>query len=337
MKYSSRFFLYAPLGLFLAIALGLGIHWWLVASALSARLQAMNGRQIAPGVTLRFASRRIAGFPFSLDTMFRGVSLRIDTPHGPTEWRPEEFAMHTLTYGRDTTIFEAAGKQELRWTRDDGSKRQLVFAVGSLRASAIEDPTGPTRFDLDLVGFGSRALTAERLQLHIRRNAPRNVMDVVVEADDVRFSPENSPALGDQIAAARLAGTIGAANAFDAMRAGAETWFAAAERWRMTGGVLRVDTCSLLWGGMSIDGKGLLALDDAHRPQGALGFEISGFSSFLRHAEEARLPRGPNRDLAGALADRRADASGHANAVLAFRNGLVVLGGEPADTLAPLY
>ena len=337
MKYSSRFFLYAPLGLFLAIALGLGIHWWLAASALSARLQAMNGHQIAPGVTLRFASRSIAGFPFSLDTVFRGVSLRIDTPHGPTEWRPEEFAVHTPTYGRDKIIFEAAGKQELRWTRDDGSKRQLVFAVGSLRASAIADPLGPTRFDLDLVGFGSHALTAQRLQLHIRRNASRDTMDVIVEADDVRFSPEDSPALGDQIAAARLAGTIGGANAFDAMRAGAETWFAAAERWRKTGGVLRIDTCSLLWGGMSIDGKGLLALDGAHRPQGALGFEISGFSSFLRHIEEARLPRGPNRGLAGALADRRADVSGHANAVLAFRNGIVVLGGEPADTLAPLY
>jgi len=89
--------------------------------------------------------------------VFRGVSLRIDTPHGPTEWRPEEFAMHALTYGRDKIIFEAAGRQELRWTRDDGSKRQLVFAVASLRASAIEDATGPTRFDLDLVGSSVRA------------------------------------------------------------------------------------------------------------------------------------------------------------------------------------
>lgn len=335
MKYSSRFFLYAPLGLFLAIALGLGIQWWLAASALSARLAAMNGHQIAPGVTMRFASRSIAGFPFNLDTMFRGLALRIDTPHGPTEWRSEEFAMHALTYGRDETIFEAAGKQELRWTKDDGGRRTLVFAVGSLRASVIEDRTGVARFDLDLIGFGSRALTAQRLQLHTRRMQGR--WDLLVEADDIRFSQRSRPDLGDQIAATRLTGTIDKAEAFDALRAGAQTWFDAAERWRRTGGALRVDTCSLLWSGLSIDGKGLLALDDAHRPQGALGFEISGFPRFLQRAVKQHLPRGPNTGLAGALADRRADASGHANAVLAFRNGIVMLGGEPADTLAPLY
>ena len=156
MRYSSRFFLYAPLALFLAITFGVGVHWWLAASALSARLQAMNGREITPGVTLRFASRTIAGFPFSLDTVFRGFSLRIDTPHGPSEWQPEKFAMHALTYGRDKTIFEAAGKQELHWTKDDGTARNLVFAVGSLHASAIRDPGGLARFDLDLVGFGSQ-------------------------------------------------------------------------------------------------------------------------------------------------------------------------------------
>jgi hypothetical protein len=245
--------------------------------------------------------------------------------------------MHALTYGRDETIFEAAGKQELRWTKDDGSKRTLVFAVGSLHASVIEDAGGLARFDLDLVGFGSHALSAQRLQLHIRRNAPRDTVDVIVEADDVHFSPDDSPALGDQIAAARLTGTIGGANAFDALRAGAQTWFDAAERWRRTGGALRVDTCSLLWSGLSIDGEGLLALDDAHRPQGALGFAIAGFSRFLQRVVKQHLPRGPNTGLAGALADRRADASGHANAVLAFRNGIVMLGGQPADTLVPLY
>ncbi len=335
MKYSSRFFLYAPFGLFLAIALGVAVQWWLAASALSTRLEAMNGREIAPGITMHFASRTVAGFPFNLDTMFRGFSLRIDTPHGPTEWRSEEFAMHALTYGRNETIFEAAGKQELRWTKDDGARRALVFAAGSLHASAIEDRTGLMRFDLDLVGFGSRALTAQRMQLHTRRTQGR--WDILVETNDVRFSEGSRPGLGDQIAAARLTGTIDKAEAFDALRAGAETWFGAAERWRRAGGAFRVDTCSLLWGELSISGNGRLTLDEAHRPQGALGFEIAGFPRFLQRAAKEHLPRGPNTGLAGALLDRRADASGHANAVLGLGNGIVMLGGEPADTLAPLY
>jgi len=335
MNYSSRFFLYAPLGLFIAIALGVAIQWWAAASSLSARLAAMNGREIAPRITMHFASRTIAGFPFNLDTEFRGLLLRIDTPHGPTEWRSEEFAMHALTYGRNETIFEAAGKQELRWTKDDGATRALVFAVGSLHASAIEDRDGVTRFDLDLVGFGSRALTAQRMQLHTRRIHDR--WDLLVEADDVHFSEADRPDLGDQIDAARLTGTIDKAEAFDALRAGSETWFGAAERWRRAGGVFQVDSCSLLWSGLSISGNGRLALDKAHRPQGVLGFEIAGFPRFLQRAVKEHLPRGPDTGLAGALLDRRADASGHANAVLGLGNGIVMLGGEPADKLAPLY
>ena len=117
MNYSSRFFLYAPLGLFLAVAFGVAIHWWLAASAFRADLAAMNGHEIAPGVTMRFASRthrRVSvqpghGVPdFSLRSRRRTAR-----PNGSTE----DFAMHALTYGRDETIFEAAGTQELRWTR----------------------------------------------------------------------------------------------------------------------------------------------------------------------------------------------------------------------------
>ena len=235
MKYSSRFFLYAPLGLFLAIALGVGIQWWLVASALSARLQAMNGHEIAPGITLHFASRTISGFPFNLDTVFRDLSLRIDTPHGPTEWRSEEFAMHALTYGRDETIFEAAGKQELRWTKDDGSKRALVFAVGSLHASAIGDRAGLTRFDLDIVGFGSKAMTARRLQFHIRHDKD-NTLDLAVMADGTTIAPGTCPNLGDGVDRVTVGSTITRADSFSALRLGTQRWEAAVKQWRTVGG-----------------------------------------------------------------------------------------------------
>ncbi|MBU6299143.1 MAG: DUF2125 domain-containing protein [Alphaproteobacteria bacterium] len=338
MKYSSRFFLYAPLSLFLTLFLGVGVHWWLAASALSKQLEALNGSDLAPGVTMRFSSRTISGFPFTLDTVFRGTSFRIDTPHGPAEWRPQKFAMHTLTYGRAETIFEAAGRQELRWTRDDGSKRTLVFDVGALHASAIEDRTGPTRFDLDLVGFGSKAFTAQRLQLHIRRDLPRDALDLVVSADGVRFSAADSPNLGNQVAKARFEGVIGKAAAFDALLAGAERWTDAVERWRRFGGTLHADSFRLKWPELTASGQGTLSLDDTHRPQGTLNFKITGIAAFQEHATERRLARGPNTGLAGALLDHAAADNGeHADAVLGFADGAVSLDGEPADTVTPLY
>ena len=235
MKYSSRFFLYAPMGLFLAIAFGVGIHWWLMASALSARLAAWNGHQIAPGVTMQFASRTISGFPFSLDIVFRDVAFAVATPRGPTTWRSEKFAMHALTYGRDETIFEAAGRQELDWTRDDGKNRNLVFVVGSLHASAIEDRGGLTRFDLDLIGFNSPALRAQRLQFHVRLDR-NDTLELAVMADGLRTGLVSCPNLGDGVDGLTMGKTITKAGAFSLLRAGTQSWEAAVRGWRTLGG-----------------------------------------------------------------------------------------------------
>ena len=236
MNYSSRFFLYAPLGLFLSLALGVGIHWWVVASAFSDRLAAWNGHEIVPGVTIRYASRNISGFPFSLDTVFQDVSLRIETPRGATEWHSEHFAMHALTYGRAETIFEAAGRQELRWTGNDGRGRSLTFAVGSLHASAIKDADGLARFDLDLVGLGSKPLVAKRLQFHIRNNNRNDRFDLALMADDVGASRDFCRILNTRLRSGSLVGTVSHAQAFSSLRAGEQEWTAAIANWRAAGG-----------------------------------------------------------------------------------------------------
>jgi len=242
MNYSNRFFLYAPLGVFLALAFGVSVHWWIAASALSDRFAALNGREVAPGVTVHYASRSISGFPFSLDTVMQDVSFQIATPHGPTEWRTQHFAMHALTYGRDEAIFEAAGRQELRWTKDDGSKRDLIFAVGSLHASAIRDRGGLSRFDLDLVGFGSKALIAKRLQFHIRQDHD-DKLDFVAIAVDVGAA--GCAVLGGHALSARLAGAITQANAFSALRGGDQVWANAIANWRTKRGSVQIEELSL--------------------------------------------------------------------------------------------
>jgi len=273
MNYSSRFFLYAPLGLFLAIACAVGIHWWVMASRLGSWLDLHNGREVAPGVTMTFASRGITGFPFSLDTVFRSLSFRVVTPHGPTEWRPEEFAMHALTYGRDETIFEAAGKQELSWTKDDGSKRDLIFAVGSLHASAISDSGGLARFDLDLVGFGSKVFAAQRIQFHIRRNNG-DMIDVIVTADDMRAPADAIPS--DGLALLHLEGTANQAHTLDLLRAGNERWYDGLERWRAAKGHVRLASATYEVCGVRLTAQGQLTLDAAHRLVMGVSSEFEG-------------------------------------------------------------
>ena len=116
------------------------------------------------------------------------MKLETANANGPLIWRSEHFAAHALTYGRAQTIFEAAGKQTLQWSDDEGRRHGLEFAVGALRASAIKDGATLTRFDLDLQDFGSAAFIAGRLQFHLRRDPSADALDVAIKADGVHLS-----------------------------------------------------------------------------------------------------------------------------------------------------
>src|SRR5262252_3464129 len=103
MSLTNRFFIYAPFALFVVLALGLSIRWFSDASAFSARLDKLNGHQLAPGVRLHFLSKQISGFPFRLDAVFKNLEIDIETPHGPSSWKTDDFALHRLTYGAEKT------------------------------------------------------------------------------------------------------------------------------------------------------------------------------------------------------------------------------------------
>ena len=102
MSYSHRFFLYGPFAMLVALAAGVMIYWGIAASALSQKLDALNGHEIAPGVRMSFAAKRIAGFPFRLDAIFNGFTLQFPGAHGPVTWRADKFATHNLTYTTDS-------------------------------------------------------------------------------------------------------------------------------------------------------------------------------------------------------------------------------------------
>ena len=224
MKYSSRFFLYAPLGVFLVLLAIVGVYWWIAASRLAAWLDAKNGHDIMPGVTMRYDARRITGFPFSLDTELHNLRLALRTEHGTSQWQSEKFAMHALAYGRDETIFEAAGHQMLQ-----SADRKLAFAVGALRASAIRTHGALERFDLDIMGFGSRDFTAQRLQFHARRNGA-DKLDTFVVVDGLACTGRAQHAQG------RFEGSATRANAMSRLLSGTESWGSAIAGWHAAGG-----------------------------------------------------------------------------------------------------
>ncbi len=341
MKYSSRFFLYAPLALFLALAVGAGVMWWRAADALSARLDALNGREAMPGVTLHFASKSIGGFPFNLDAVFQDFSVTVATPHGPSAWHAEKFALHALTYGREQMIFEAAGHQSLTWTDLKGGKHALPFDTGELHASTIEGEHGLSRFDLDCIGFGSPALTAARGQIHARVAPGEKAVDLFVTADSAHLSPPLASLFGADVTRLRINASAVPASAVGGLRNGRTDWVSAVETWRKAGGALRVDDLEVAWTGLSAMGKGVVALDAAHAVQGALDFKVAGMQTLLDAAARHGVHGEENAGLAAALLDRAAKAgnneAGMLGAVVGFHGGVVSVGDESATTEEVLY
>ena len=133
MRYSNRVFLYAPFVILLILATVAMIRWRDVAHKWETKLLAANsGSEIAPGVTLHFASEEIGGFPFNVDVVLNHLAIAMQSTRGPISLASERFAIHSLTYGRAQQVMEAAGLQTIH--------------KYSLKLARVGDPGGICRF-----------------------------------------------------------------------------------------------------------------------------------------------------------------------------------------------
>lgn len=352
MRYSSRFFLYGPFVMFVALAAGVMIYWWVAATALSDRLDALNGRMIAPGIRMSFAGKRIAGFPFRLDAIFNDFALRIAGTRGPIDWHTEHFATHTLTYQTSLTILEAAGKQQLSWMDDEGRRRTFDFMPGALRGSAIVEGGRLAQFDLDTIGLASQRFMAGRAQFHLRRDpAAQDTLDLVFDLQTAHFAGDAAQGFANGLQRVRVEGRLSPARPFAPLLAGQGDWRPAIEQWRNAPGLFKIDEAEFAWGRCQATSAGNVTLDAAHRPSGSIAFGLTGCDSLAKQAVGVRSSPGPHRPILTALAElaarEPADRSGALPVTLVFKDGLIYVGPgkttagdgffEPVGFLHPLY
>jgi hypothetical protein len=328
MKYSHRFFLWTPVAVLVALLAAAAIHWFIAADAFGKYLDRANGHEIAPGVTLHFAHRQLAGFPFRLDLVLDDLKIGVDAAHGPMEWRSEHFAMHMLDYGRVQAIYEAAGRQTIAWTNDDGARKSLAFTPALLRASAIDAHGRLSRFDLELVGASSPDLRAAALQFHVRRAPDADALDIVLNADDLHLSPEFKSAFGTVITKLRLNARLHPATPLTPLLSGKREWRANMNAWN---GAFDIGNLEVAWGKTDVSGSGRLTLDAAHRPQGILDLKIAGLDAI-----EKKAGKGFFSTLLNAIA-QNAPVKNNAPVRVAFKDGLVFANNAPAGFLSPLY
>jgi hypothetical protein len=268
MRFASRFFLYAPLaGLLLLAAIAM-VHWWLIASALARHLDSVNGREIMPGVRLNFAQKRLAGFPFRMDTILKNLRVDVTEIGGPVVWTSEDFAMHTLTYGRVQAILEAAGRQTLSWHDANGGSHTFTFLPGTFRASAILQHGKLIRFDSEIVDLDGAEFRARNAQLHARMRG--DGLDIYLKLSNANVTGGYAGTLGPNILSLAASGHVNNGSALEALLRGDETSEAAIEKWRNAGGSMAVSDLSVARPTERLSAAGNLTLDDAHDLNGAL-------------------------------------------------------------------
>ena len=139
MSYSSRFFIYGPVGLLLLIVVLYSVFWRVQADTLSARLDRANGGEVIPGINFAFAGKTIGGYPFRLDAVISGVTFSHQDAEGEIAWRTEQLALHAQSYNLDRYIFEVTGLQSFeRSPMTLGSVPRVIYVTPAIaRASAI--------------------------------------------------------------------------------------------------------------------------------------------------------------------------------------------------------
>lgn len=238
-KYSSRFWLYAPISAFLLLAIAAMAHWWLVASAFEKKLAAIKGHQAIPGVTLDWDRVEVGGFPFRIDAAFTNFRAQGAGARGPFAWKSEKFALHALTYGRPQVIYEAAGRQDLRFALADRVSSSLAFQVGSLRASSINNRNGLARFDLDMADAGGSGWALSRFQFHMRRDPDGKTLDLMFALDGLQLRIHPGLAgLTFKLKPGNLSfyARLSHLDALEDLLGGRASWPQTAERWRAIGG-----------------------------------------------------------------------------------------------------
>ncbi|HEY2445386.1 MAG TPA: DUF2125 domain-containing protein [Rhizomicrobium sp.] len=338
MRYSNRFFLYAPFLILAVIAAVAGLRWWASARAFETMLERTNGHELAPGVTLHFAAKALGGFPFRVDAVLRDVALDSHCMGGTLAWHAERFAIHRLTYGRDQSIFEAAGAQSLTWIGPDGTQRRFTFTPGSLRASAIFSGGRLARFDLDVTAIGSREIAGDRVQIHLRQSPGPDAIDLAISADAIRLAPDLQAGLGADLSHLAIAGRVLPAASLAPLLSGRERWCASLEDWRRRRGTLDLDSIDVAWGRIGARGGGRLSLDDFHRPRGALELAVAGSpQSATPGSEGAKLSQAGRAWGAPPAAGEALEIAVGDGAVVLRRNG--ARNGQPVGThfVDPIY
>ena len=318
--------------------------WFYAARFATGKIAAWMEREKGHGRVWSCPEQTIGGFPFAMDVSCKAPAL-LASNAGKTiagalggltaklsVFRPDRIAV-TLASPLAVTDRTAGQTFNLQWNGLEGEIRGLPSSVAAVDI-AIRQPAAA----FAAAGATPQTVRAEFVQLKAVRASGRPETD---RAYDVALQVKAAgvPALD---ALVRSAEALDLDAAFVATQAGLASdpdMLSRLEIWRRAGGRLELASVSLVKGPLSLQSKGTLALDVAHRPEGELEVEAAGIEDL---AAQFGVPPGSLK-LGGLLAGLTGSPPPAANPKalhlsLKMRDGRLYLG--PFKTpvkLAPLY
>lgn len=284
----SRTGLFLPSILLLVLALAWSAAWLFIRSRAEAEMDGWIAAEGRAGRTWTCADRSLTGFPFRLELRCATVSFaRSDG----------RFSLGRLTalvqvYDPRHGILDVQGpfrveqgelSADVAWDSLEGSFHGA--SGGFTRASlVVEAPKGSVRgAQPDPVGF-----SLKHLEAHARpapgRFESEGAVDLSLRAEQVSL-PVADAFLGNAAPAdLALDATLNRATSLRSGPVKGEL-----ERWRQAGGGLDIALLSLAKGDRRLQGKGTLALDDAHRPAGRLELRAAGLEALVGQVMGQRL------------------------------------------------
>ena len=322
----SRLGLYLPTGLLLLLALGWSGFWFFAAKKTDEVLTAWVSAEQAQGRMWQCAGKDIGGYPFRIELHCDTVSF------SNALMKAELGAFHAATqiYSPKLLLADISGPLKI-----NSAGVQNIFSWSTMRVS-LRFNGMLERLSINAAEFKAgetaenTALSSKALEFHIRTDTARpseeRAVDVAINLTDMRAAELDLLTGNATPAALNFSGTL--TQALN-MRMG--HWQSLLENWRVQNGQMSFDNFRFAKGSFSLEGKGTLGLDSAHRLQGELMVGARGIGPLI-----SRFVSGNAAQLAGALLERK-DGS-LVQLPLRMQEGRMSFGPlRTGPILAPLY
>lgn len=263
---------------------GYTVYWFTLSHRIERGFEEWTLARIGEGYDVKFAGYKVGGFPGRLLLTVDKPEMSDPRHHAAWSWSGERVVAYAQPWNLKHVIVDLGLVQEFAWSQGETRHRLKAVATSAKASMVFQGDGALDRADADIAGLAlsgaglSQTVTAERVQVHQRRNygetqkRPRQSFDLAVQVDKLNLPPDRAGALGPflQLVRAEL-------QLQEPLPHGPEDLTA----WRDGGGSIDVNRYDLIWGPLSMRGEGTLALDKQMRLLAALSAEMRGWAETI--------------------------------------------------------